>query len=182
MIPYRGPIGPVCFVLISALITFVVAAPSVNVALKAAFNAPPYLVELLSVARTHARDIHELTNISETAAEENTTSYFPLLDRIAEGHFDAASTDRDLHDLFLRTLQDDGHITDPDTLSSFELALAVHSTAPRIEAHHQYYDTAVKTALEVGLGPDCDSWVDFGGKQYCSPELTGEDAKTIGSG
>ena len=100
---------------------------------------------------------------------------------MADGHFDAASTDKDLHELFLRTLQDDGHITDPDTLSSLELALAVHSTAPRIEAHHQYYDTAVKSALAAGLDSDCESWVDFGGKQYCSPELTTEDVKALGS-
>jgi len=118
---------------------------------------------------------------SETAAEENATSYFPLLDRIAEGHFDTTSTDNELHDLFVRTLQDDGHITDPDVLSSFELALAVHSTAPRIEAHHQYYDTAVKTDLVDGAETDCETWVEFDGKQYCSPDLSGEDARSVGS-
>ncbi|KAF7550089.1 hypothetical protein G7Z17_g5943 [Cylindrodendrum hubeiense] len=46
------------------------AAPSVNVGMNAAFPRAPYLLELL-----------------ETAAGENATSYFPLLDKIASGHF-----------------------------------------------------------------------------------------------
>ena len=56
-------------------------APSVNVALEASFDSPPFLVELL-----------------ETAASENSTCYFPLLDRIADGAFSELVTEEELYD------------------------------------------------------------------------------------
>ena len=112
-----------------------------------------------------------LTGHRETAAEENSTSYFPLLDRIAEGHFADDATDEGLYTRFLKLLQDDGHITDPDALSSFQFALSIHSAAPRIEAHYQYYTTSVEHSLMVAQEAACPVWVHFDGKQYCSPSL-----------
>ncbi|MDB5910598.1 MAG: UDP-glucose:Glycoprotein Glucosyltransferase [Massilia sp.] len=44
-------------------------------------------------------------------------------------------------------LREDGHITDPEALSTFKLALSMRSAAPRIEAHYQFYSTAVEKAL-----------------------------------
>lgn len=108
---------------------------------------------------------------SETAAEENSTSYFPLLDRIAEGYFAEAITDHELYTSFLRLLQDDGHVTDPESLSSFQFALSIHSAAPRIEAHYQYYNTSVEPSLAAAEFTECPVWVHFEGKKYCSPEL-----------
>ncbi|KAL9000818.1 MAG: hypothetical protein Q9169_000572, partial [Polycauliona sp. 2 TL-2023] len=139
---------------ISALIPSASTAPAVNVALQASFNSPPYILELL-----------------ETAAEENSTAYFPILDRIAEGHFLHCTTDRELHKTFIQTLQDDGHITTSEALSSFEFALSIHSAAPRIQAHYQYYSTSVETSLMVAQDAACPVWVHFDGKQYCSPAL-----------
>ncbi|KAF2687800.1 glycosyltransferase family 24 protein [Lentithecium fluviatile CBS 122367] len=130
------------------------AGPNINVALRASFNSAPYLVELL-----------------ETAAEENSTAYFPVLDRIADGYFDKANTDLELFTSFVELLENDGHITDRETLSSFQLALSVRSAAPRIEAHYQFYNTSVEPSLERDQIPDCETWVAFGGKQYCSPQL-----------
>ncbi|KAI2635587.1 glycosyltransferase family 24 protein [Hypomontagnella submonticulosa] len=131
----------------------VVAGPSVNVAMQAAFPAPPYLVELL-----------------ETAAGENATSYFPLLDRIADGTFANAKTDKELYEKFLEVLRQDGHMESPEALSTFKLALSMRSAAPRIEAHYQYYDTAVAPSL--GKAKDnCPEWVLLSGKQYCSASL-----------
>ncbi|KAF2634192.1 UDP-glucose:glyco protein glucosyltransferas-like protein [Massarina eburnea CBS 473.64] len=130
------------------------AGPSINVALRASFNSAPYLVELL-----------------ETAAEENSTAYFPLLDRIAEGSFLDATTDEQLFTAFIDLLKSDGHITDPATLSSFKFALSVRSAAPRIEAHYQFYNTSVEPSLQTDQDVDCETWVAFSGKQYCDPEL-----------
>ncbi|KAI1371922.1 glycosyltransferase family 24 protein [Hypoxylon crocopeplum] len=130
-----------------------VAVPSVNVAMKAAFPAPPYLVELL-----------------ETAAGENATSYFPILDRIADGAFANAKTDKELYEKFLEILKQDGHMEEPEALSTFKLALSMRSAAPRIEAHYQYYDTAVAPSLG-GARHDCAEWVLLHGKQYCSASL-----------
>ncbi|KAL8928435.1 MAG: hypothetical protein Q9208_001668 [Pyrenodesmia sp. 3 TL-2023] len=137
-----------------ALLSSVSAAPTVNVALQASFNSAPYLLELL-----------------ETAAQENATSYFPLLDRIAEGHFLDCTTDEELHATFLQTVQDDGHITTSEALSSLQFALSIHSAAPRIEAHFQFYNTAVEPSLMVAQDAACPVWVHFDGKQYCSPAL-----------
>ena len=107
----------------------------------------------------------------ETAAEENSTAYFPLLNRIADGYFQAAKTDQELFTSFVELLESDGHITDRETLSSFRFALSVRSAAPRIEAHYQFYNTSVEPSLQAEQGTDCDTWVAFGGKQYCSPQL-----------
>ncbi|MCJ1319773.1 hypothetical protein MMC15_005109 [Xylographa vitiligo] len=130
------------------------AGSAVNVVLEASFAPAPYLLELL-----------------ETAALENATSYFPILDRIAEGYFVELSTEKDLYTAFVRLLQDDGHLPSADALSSFQLALSVHEAAPRIEAHYQYYTTSVESSLMVAQDAACPTWVHFEGKQYCSPTL-----------
>ncbi|OCK76563.1 glycosyltransferase family 24 protein [Lepidopterella palustris CBS 459.81] len=149
------PLGPQTLTFLSILQSLrAVASPAINVALKASFNSAPYLVELL-----------------ETAAEENSTAYFPILDRIAEGYFQQSITDHELYTSFLDLLQKDGHITDPETLSAFQFALSVHSAAPRIEAHYQFYNTSVEPSLQTKQGSECEVWVELGGKQYCSPQL-----------
>ncbi|KAH7376602.1 UDP-glucose:glycoprotein glucosyltransferase [Plectosphaerella cucumerina] len=127
------------------------AVPSVNVGMKAAFPAGPYLLELL-----------------ETAAGENASSYFPLLDRVADGYFKQATTDKALYERFLEVLQEDGHITNTEALSTFKLSLSTRSSAPRIEAHYQYYETAAESQ---GAKKDCELWVHLGGQQFCSPTL-----------
>ncbi|KAK7918413.1 UDP-glucose:Glycoprotein Glucosyltransferase [Apiospora marii] len=136
----------------------VAAGPSVNVGMKAAFPSPPYLLELL-----------------ESAAGENPESYFPLLDRVAGGHFAAASTEKELYELFLETLQNDGLITSPAVLSTFKLALSMRAAAPKIEAHYQYHETAVAPLLQE-TKEKCDDWVLMDGKRYCSPSLVDADS------
>ncbi|KAJ8108408.1 hypothetical protein OPT61_g8197 [Boeremia exigua] len=138
------------------------ADSNINVALQASFAPAPYLVELL-----------------ETAAEENATAYFPLLDRISEGWLDELDTEKQLYDKFVDILQSDGHITDPETLASFNLALSVRSAAPRIEAHYQFYKTSVKPSLESESGKNCQLWVSLNGQQYCTPHI--DDGEPTGS-
>lgn len=128
-------------------------------------------------------DDEQLLSISrETAADENATSYFPLLDRIADGYFDTASTVEELYTKFRALLQQDGHLSHPDELSSFDFALSIHSAAPRIEAYHQYYLTSVKPSIGDGGGKDCENWVytPFTGQQYCSPDLSSHSSHTMG--
>ncbi|ORY67201.1 family 24 glycosyltransferase [Pseudomassariella vexata] len=138
----------------------VAAAPSVNVAMKASFPSPPYLLELL-----------------ESAAVENSTSYFALLDRVAAGYFDEAKSDKDLYEKFLRLLQADGHMNSPEALSTFKLALSLRSAAPRIEAHYQYYETAVQPSLG-SMEEECADWILLGGKRYCSASLDHTETTT----
>ncbi|KAJ5667076.1 hypothetical protein N7507_002940 [Penicillium longicatenatum] len=130
------------------------ASPSVNVALQASFDASPYLVELL-----------------ESAAEENSTSYFPLLDRIADGTFEDSATEKELYDRFLQVVSEDGHLRTAEALSSFKLSLAVRSSAPRIQAHYQFYNTSVQHSLMVAQDAVCPVWVHLEGKQYCSSAM-----------
>ncbi|KAF5002196.1 hypothetical protein FDECE_10687 [Fusarium decemcellulare] len=137
------------------------ASPSVNVGMNAAFPRGPYLLELL-----------------ETAAGENSTSYFPLLDKIASGHFASAGSDAELYGQFLEALKQDGHINTPDALSTFNLALSLRSAAPRIEAHYQYYSTAVDPATHDEEAEKCQVWALVDNKKYCSPTLdTAEDGE-----
>jgi UDP-glucose:glycoprotein glucosyltransferase len=141
------------------------AVPSVDVDLRTAFNAPPYLVELL-----------------ETAAEENATAYFPLLDTIADGYFDSASTDQELYTEFREVLQKDGHLSRAEDLSSFDLALSIHSAAPRIQAHFQYYNTSAASAAKDGDNKECETWawVPFTGQRFCSPDMADSSARALG--
>ncbi|EAW23905.1 putative UDP-glucose:glycoprotein glucosyltransferase [Aspergillus fischeri NRRL 181] len=143
-----------CCVVLAALTPVVRGSPSVNVALQASFDSAPYLLELL-----------------ETAAEENSTSYFPLLDRIAEGTFDDATTEKQLYDRFLQVVYDDGHLSAPELLSSFKLSLAIRSAAPRITAHYQFYNASVQHSLMAAQDAACPVWVHSEGKQYCSSSM-----------
>ncbi|KAE8373550.1 UDP-glucose:Glyco protein glucosyltransferase-domain-containing protein [Aspergillus bertholletiae] len=130
------------------------ASPSVNVALQASFDSAPYLIELL-----------------ETAAEENATAYYPLLDRIADGAFDDAVTDKEIYDRFLQVIDEDGHLRTPESLSSFKLSLAIRSASPRIAAHYQYYNASVQHSLMAAQDAACPVWVHSDGKQYCSSTM-----------
>ena len=94
-----------------------------------------------------------------------------MLDRIAEGAFTNLNTEQELLDGFVKILQEDGHIGDPEALSSFKFALSLHAAAPRIEAHYQYYETSVVPNMMAAQDAACPVWVHFDGKQYCSPAL-----------
>ena len=142
---------------------FATASPSVNVALKASFPSAPYLVELL-----------------EAAADEDPSVYFPILDRIADGYFDDAKTDEQLYKTFLQLLREDGLLSKPEALSSFQFGLSIHNSAPRIEAHYQYYGTAIEPLLKSTGEAECDTWLLFQGKQYCDPKMEKPNAEIPG--
>lgn len=67
----------------------------------------------------------------------------------------------------------------PEALSTFKLALSMRSAAPRIEAHYQYYDTAVAPSLGTARA-DCAEWILLGGKQYCSASLAHDEGQVTG--
>jgi UDP-glucose:glycoprotein glucosyltransferase len=149
------------------------SAPSVNVGMNAAFPAGPYLLELLYLSFQSPSAVRQILNSTgrETAAAENSSAYFPLLDRIATGYFDSAATDAALYEKFLGVLQEDGCLSSAESLSTFKLALSLRSAAPRIEAHYQYYNTAVVPNLSELPESECFNWVLLDGKQYCRHEL-----------
>lgn len=51
--------------------------------------------------------------------------------------------------------------------STFNYALSLHTTAPRIEAAFSQYAKLDESALGV---TDCEAWVEFNGKAYCDAE------------
>jgi UDP-glucose:glycoprotein glucosyltransferase len=93
------------------------------------------------------------------------------LDRIADGTFEVLTTEQELYDRFLSVVQDGGHLRTPESLSSFKLSLSVRSSAPRIEAHYQFYNTSVQQSLGAAQDAVCPVWVHLEGKQYCSSAL-----------
>ena len=59
---------------------------------------------------------------------------------------------------------------DGEALSTFKLALSMRTAAPRVEAHYQYYTTAVEPSLSEDQ-EGCGQWLFVDGKQYCTPAL-----------
>jgi UDP-glucose:glycoprotein glucosyltransferase len=109
-------------------------------------------------------------------ADERPSVYFRILDRIAEGYFNDATTDERLYKKFVRLLENTNLITDPEGLSTFKLALSIRNSAPRIEAHYQYYRTTIEPLLDKSKAKDCVAWLEFTGRQFCSPQFEKEDA------
>lgn len=108
----------------------------------------------------------------ETAADENPTSYYPLLDRIASGEFRNASTDAAMYTSFLRAVREEGFLETPEELASFNLALSIHAVAPRIQAHYHYYENMLEPRMGKRYSPDCAVWLQWAHKQVC--ETTGD--------
>lgn len=102
--------------------------------------------------------------------QENSSSYYPILDRIADGYFSDAKTDKQLYESFINLLQKDGHIPSTESLSTFKLALSTRSAAPKVEAHYQYYQTSVEPSLKDDQD-GCGNWILWEGHQYCSASL-----------
>lgn len=120
-----------------------------------------------------------MTTNRETAASENSTSYFPLLDRVADGCFANAATDKELYSKFVNVLVEDGHVASPEALSTFKLALSMRSAAPRIETHYQYYSTGVESILQDTPQDGCEAWVLSGSHQYCDAALESAREATL---
>jgi UDP-glucose:glycoprotein glucosyltransferase len=72
-------------------------------------------------------------------------------------------------------LQEDGHITDPSQLATLNLALAVRSSTPRIEAHYQHYKSSIVPRLEGTYDSSCESWLSLSNKQFCEPAALSKD-------
>lgn len=80
-------------------------------------------------------------------------------------------SEQELYNKFIDILQQDGHLADSESLSSFKFALALHAAAPRVEAHFQYYNKSVQPHLPAAQDAACPVWVYLDGQQYCSPAL-----------
>lgn len=103
-----------------------------------------------------------------------------MLDRVADGAFDDAVTDKEIYDRFLQVVEEDGHLKTPESQSSFKLSLAIRSASPRITAHYQYYNASVQHSLMAAQDAVCPVWVHTDGKQYCSYTLDRAQQDVLG--
>ena len=106
--------------------------------------------------------------IRETAAVENSSIYWSLLDSLSNSALSGHATDQDYYNQVLELLRK-GSFQDPVTLSSFELGLSLHIAAPKIEAYYQFYNTSVLPSLEDKYDESCEAWILWGGRQICNP-------------
>jgi hypothetical protein len=96
--------------------------------------------------------------------DENHTAYLPLL-RLLSAEGLSLKTPEELLSSSTALIQ--AHSLLPE-LSTFHLALALHTTVPRIEAGYSWYKSNVD---EKSLDVDgCDSWVEWDGMGYCDVE------------
>ncbi|OXG53132.1 UDP-glucose:glycoprotein glucosyltransferase [Cryptococcus neoformans] len=124
------------------------ASPPVRVSLETGWAAPPLVLEIL-----------------ETVYDEYPSSYFQLLHLLSSLPPD--STDESILSSTLDLIQAYSLLPSPSSLSTFHLALSLHSTAPRIEAQYNWYNSAVK-GQENKLGVEgCEGWVEWRGKGFC---------------
>ena len=105
----------------------------------------------------------------ETAAVENSTVFWPLLDSLADLEPTSKTTEKEFYRGALEILRND-FLTDPVALSSFELGLSLHTAAPKIEAYHQFYRSSVLPSLGDVYDDGCAAWVHFDGRQFCNLE------------
>lgn len=116
---------------------------------------------------------------SETAATEDSNAFLPLLDRIAAGTFAGASTEKELYDRFLNTIEQDRLLPNAAAISSWKLALSVHEAAPRIAAQYQFWNSSVKyleeQAVVPGAGALLSVWKPNG--EWCADDFCSESRR-----
>ncbi|CAO1632552.1 unnamed protein product [Sympodiomycopsis kandeliae] len=160
---------------VGALQTFAAASPSssssssspssppVDIRLRAPWSAPPLLLEALEAVNT-----------------EEPSSFWPLLNHLASDeqrqHL-SSSSPRDVYQSVVEALDQNHWLQDTGSRSNWDMALALHSEAPRVAAFWQLANTSgvlTQWADNVARGAidaqTCQSWVDWYGQVICSAE------------
>jgi UDP-glucose:glycoprotein glucosyltransferase len=74
-----------------------------------------------------------------------------------------------IHQYVLQTVVDNDFLSDPGSLATVKMSLALHVATPKVEAFYEYYaDNHGKHAESQDV--ECDSWVDWYGKTVCDME------------
>jgi UDP-glucose:glycoprotein glucosyltransferase len=112
----------------------------------------------------------------ETASTENHDTFLPLLDLLTSPNVFpqplTSLTSKAIHDVSVRALLDNGHLSDPGALESFELSLSLHAASPKIEALYEFYRDHKLAEVPLINGEAVDactgSWVEWYGHRVCS--------------
>ncbi|KAG0367018.1 UDP-glucose:glycoprotein glucosyltransferase 2, partial [Gamsiella multidivaricata] len=161
--PVRTSVLALAMVAMQATMADVASSPPIQASIHASWAASPLLLEIL-----------------EAVAVENKTSYFPLMRQLTESEFlESAKSQQDLYEKSLQIIQSQGHVQ-PQALSTLKWSLAMHTTAPWIQAHYHLYNSTIvpDRTSKQGFNPDCGAWIDWYDRQIC----TAAELETIVAG
>lgn len=120
----------------------------------------------------------------ETAALHQPSLFFPLVDLLTNPNTfpKPLSTllPEAIHQAATDAAQSNGFFREPDSLPAFQLALALHSASPKLEAFHQYYEDRNLGDIPLPSGTlveECGSWVDWYGTRICTRQQLAAVAK-----
>ncbi|KAG9088588.1 hypothetical protein FS749_002047, partial [Ceratobasidium sp. UAMH 11750] len=138
----------------ASLVAADATSPPVKVSLTTSWAAPPLLLEII-----------------ETATAEHPDQYFEIVKALTDPSSsgllgpitETVHKPKYVYHTALALLQARGFLTEPSALSSYEKSLALHSAVPKIQAFYQLFGDTSRPA-------ECGSWVEWAGKQVCSPE------------
>lgn len=154
-------LGPRSAVLGSGLLLSTARAatsPPVNVWLKTSWNTTNLVAEII-----------------ETAALEDPSLFFPLLDLLVHpGSFEyplITEPPENIYKYALDAIKESNLLSGDGVLSSFEKSLALRAASPRLEAFHSYYTQRYGDPTPTRQqDPNCVAWVDWYGQRICRPD------------
>ncbi|KAJ3050111.1 hypothetical protein HK097_008916, partial [Rhizophlyctis rosea] len=152
-------------------------SPLVQISLRAPWPTPPLLLEVVEfISREQDVDVFDfISNLSSNTnllagKETNSRSVY--------------------NDLLTAVSGVNGHqyLSRNTSLPLLKLALSLHSNAPLVQAHYQYYrETIIPQHTKKGktFNQDCDTWVDWYGVQACNLQdlnilVSGDRGETSG--
>lgn len=147
-------------------------SPPVNIRLRAPWEPSPLLLEAF-----------------EAAAAESPPAFHPLvaylgdLNRFPES-FDESPSSQQVYEAFDGALKHLGLLQEPGARSNWDLALALHSQSPKIEAFwHLARTTGADARWAAHVSKmnwnSCGSWVDWYGQVVCDPAELDELLETV---
>lgn len=141
------------------------SSPPVNIRLRAPWQSPPLLLEILEAVHT-----------------EDAAAFHPfLIELTTNGAYHTALADgsaKDVYEAAQRTLDSLGLLKDEGARQNWQMSLALHSESAKVAAVFQLAETSgseERWASRVGLEGDemrskCGSWVDWYGDVVCTAE------------
>jgi len=116
-------------------------------------------------------------HLSESAALEDPSIYFPLLDLLTS-HLPLYSdlAPRNQLEIITDLINQSYLPTDHPKWdhSSFSTSLGMHESTPKIQAYYQYYQTVVEPGLSTSER-ECEGWVEWRQKTFCEVESLKRD-------
>ncbi|CAE7169569.1 unnamed protein product [Rhizoctonia solani] len=129
-------------------------SPAVKVSLTTSWVAPPILLEIIETAA--AEHPGHYFEILDALTDRSSTGFLgPITEPVHKPHY--------VYNTALALLQARGFLVEPNALSAFEKNMALHSATPKIQAFYQLFGDLLRA-------PGCESWIEWSGKQACTPE------------